>query len=67
MLSDRKTISHINDASQPGLITIVEWPAAMREAYQQNNILMVGRIGAYYAEEREIRRRNRAIIIYITQ
>ena len=67
MFPDRKTISHINDVSQPELIAIIDWPAAMGEAYQQNNILMVGRTGGYYAEECEIRGRNRAIIICITQ
>ena len=43
-------------------MTIIDLQAAVGEAYQQNN-LMVGRIGAYYAEEFEIRGRNRAIII----
>ena len=67
MFPDHKTISHINDVSQPELIAIIDWQATVGKADQQNNLLMVGRIGAYYAEECEIRGRNRAIIICITQ
>ena len=67
MLSDRKTISHISDVSQPELITIIDRQAAVGKAYQQNNLLIVGRVWAYYAEECEIQGQNGAIIICIIQ